>query len=134
MNHTLFWDSLCAPADSAMPESGPLFDAFVESWGSIDNFIKLFNENTAAVQGSGWGWLVYNTRLHSLSFRTTKNQDPVTDISPNLIPIVGIDVWEHAYYLDYKNARPDYLKNIWKIVNWRVAEERLIAAKAFADA
>jgi len=130
INHTLFWDSLCPQADSQLPESGPLYDALIASWGSIDVFRKIFNQRTAAIQGSGWGWLVYNKRTDVLSYREAYNQDPVTDISPYLIPIIGIDVWEHAYYLDYQNARPKYLENIWKIVNWRVAEERLVAAMA----
>ena len=71
LNHTLFWESLCAPADSHMPEIGPLHGCIVDTWGSMDEFISMFNENTALLQGSGWGWLVYNTRLHALSYRAT---------------------------------------------------------------
>ena len=130
INHTLFWDSMCAQADSALPENGPLYDALIASWGSLDVFKTTFNQRTAAIQGSGWGWLVYNKRTDVLSYREAYNQDPVTDISPYLVPIIGVDVWEHAYYLDYQNARPKYLQNIWKIINWRVAEERLVAAQA----
>ena len=59
--------------------------------------------------------------------------DVISDVSPYLVPIVGIDIWEHAYYLDYRNSREDYLKNIWKIVNWNMAEERLMAAKLTAS-
>ena len=73
LNHTLFWDSLCAQADSAMPERGPLYDAIIDGWGSIDGFIKMFNVRTAAIQGSGWGWLVYNKRKDALSYRTAPN-------------------------------------------------------------
>ena len=102
----------------------------VEGWGTIDEFIKMFNTRTAAIQGSGWGWLVYNKRKDALSYRTAPNQDPITDVSPYVVPIIGVDVWEHAYYIDYKNARPKYLENIWKIINWQKAEERLIAAQA----
>ena len=130
LNHELFWDSLCPKADSSLPESGPLHEAMVEGWGSIDEFIKMFNTRTAAIQGSGWGWLVYNKRKDALSYRTAPNQDPITDVSPYVVPIIGIDVWEHAYYIDYKNARPKYLENIWKIINWQKAEARLIAAQA----
>ena len=129
LNHEIFWSSMCPQADSAMPESGPLFDALIEGWGSIDNFISVFNSRTAAIQGSGWGWLVYNKRKDALSYRTAANQDPITDVSPYVVPIIGIDVWEHAYYLDYRNARPQYLQKIWKIINWQKAEERLIAAQ-----
>ena len=130
INHTLFWESLCPAADSHLPESGPLYDALIASWGSIDEFKKTFNQRTANIQGSGWGWLVYNKRTDVLSYREAYNQDPVTGISPYLVPIIGIDVWEHAYYLDYQNARPKYLANIWKIINWQVAEQRLITAMA----
>jgi len=72
---------------------------------------------------------VYNKRKDALGYRTAANQDPISDISPYVVPIIGIDVWEHAYYLDYRNARPQYLANIWKIINWQKAEERLIAAQ-----
>lgn len=130
LNHTIFWDSLCAQADSSLPENGPLFDAIIEGWGTLDNFISVFNSRTAAIQGSGWGWLVFNKRKDTLSYRTAANQDPITDVSPYVVPIIGVDVWEHAYYIDYKNARPKYLENIWKIIDWNKAEARLIAAQA----
>ena len=94
----------------------------------------MFNARTAAIQGSGWGWLVYNKRKDALSFRIAYNQDPITDVSPYVVPIIGIDVWEHAYYIDYKNARPKYLENIWRIINWQKAEERLIAAHIESEA
>ena len=129
LNHEFFWESLCPQADSALPEQGPLHDLIVRSWGSIDEFIKVFNSRTAAIQGSGWGWLVYNKRTRTLDFRQTKNQDMISDLSPNFVPILNIDIWEHAYYLDYKNSRPNYLNSLWRIVNWQKAEERLIAAQ-----
>ena len=128
LNHELFWDSLCPQADSAIPERGPLHDAIVEGWGSIDGFIKVFNTRTAAIQGSGWGWLVYNKRKDALSYRTAPNQDPITDVSPYVVPIIGIDVWEHAYYLQYKNVRPDYVKAIHRITNWKDVKARFDAA------
>lgn len=65
----------------------------------------------------------------SLEFRATVNQDLITDLSPNLRPIINIDIWEHAYYLDYKNSRPQYLDKMWKIINWSKAEERLVEAQ-----
>ena len=73
LNHEFFWDSLCPQADSALPDSGPLYEAIIEGWGTLDNFIKVFNQRTAAIQGSGWGWLVYNKTKDSLSFRATVN-------------------------------------------------------------
>nr|GMC96629.1 superoxide dismutase [Mn], mitochondrial [Ipomoea batatas]GMD00541.1 superoxide dismutase [Mn], mitochondrial [Ipomoea batatas] len=77
----------------------------------------------AAVQGSGWVWLGLDKELKHLVVETTPNQDPLVTVNPNLVPLLGIDVWEHAYYLQYKNVRPDYLKNIWKVVNWKYACE-----------
>ena len=127
-NHTLFWESLCPQADSELPTSGDLFDKIVETWGTLDNFIKVFNTKTAALQGSGWGWLCYNTTTGILSFKTTLNQDMLMDIYPEHRPLFGVDIWEHAYYLDYRNSRPQYLNNIWKITNWQVVEQRLQAA------
>ena len=134
INHEFFWESLCPQADSALPESGPLHDKIIEGWGSLDEFIKVFNERTAAIQGSGWGWLVYHKGLKELQFRATFNQDLISDVSPNFVPIINIDIWEHAYYLDYKNSRPQYLTKMWKIINWQKAEERLVAAQVESEA
>lgn len=91
-------------------------------WGSIDNFIKVFNKQTAVVQGSGWGWLLYNKGSGLLEYRQTQNQDTPADIGQGLVPLLTIDVWEHAYYLDYKNMRPTYLQDMWKIINWQKVE------------
>ena len=134
LNHEFFWDSLCPQADSALPEEGSeLHKYLIEGWGTLDNFIKVFNARTAAIQGSGWGWLVYNKNKDALSFRATANQDLITDLNPSLIPVLNIDIWEHAYYLDYKNARPQYLNSMWKIINWKKVEDRLVAAKLDAN-
>ena len=81
------------------------------------------------MQGSGWGWLLYNKNTGALVYRTTANQDTPQDISPVMVPLLTIDVWEHAYYLDYKNVRPVFLQNMWKIINWEKVAERLAAAK-----
>lgn len=133
VNHELFWESMCPEADSEMPQPGsPLHDAFVDGWGSMETFFTTFNGRTAAIQGSGWGWLVYNKKKDTLSFRVTTNQDMISDVNADLVPIVNVDVWEHAYYLDYRNSRPNYLNNFWKIVNWKVAEERYLAARISA--
>ena len=79
--------------------------------------------------GSGWGWLGWNKEASKLQVATCQNQDPL-EATTGLIPLLGIDVWEHAYYIDYKNASTKYLENIWRIINWQKAEERLIAAQA----
>ena len=72
---------------------------------------------TVGVQGSGWGWLGYDKASKSLKVATCANQDPLL-ATTGLVPLFGIDVWEHAYYIDYRNARPNYLENFWKLINW----------------
>lgn len=116
-NHTLFW-SILSPEKTE--PSGELLKAINDSFGSFETFKKQFEEATAAQFGSGWGWLVKTENNH-MKIVTTPNQDsPLMD---NQTPIFGVDVWEHAYYLNYQNRRPDYLSSIWDIVNWdRVAE------------
>ncbi|CAN0122908.1 unnamed protein product [Hapterophycus canaliculatus] len=79
------------------------------------------------VQGSGWGWLGYDKVNKRLAITTCANQDPL-EATTGLVPLLGIDVWEHAYYLQYKNVRPDYVKSIFKVVNWADVQERLTAA------
>ncbi|KAJ3102938.1 hypothetical protein HK100_004288 [Physocladia obscura] len=76
-------------------------------------------------KGSGWGWLVYNKTTKALEIATTSNQDPILG---HRVPLLGIDVWEHAYYLQYRNVRPDYLKAVWNVVNWKDVSERYLAA------
>lgn len=81
------------------------------------------------MQGSGWGWLLYNKGSGNLEYRQTKNQDTPADLGTDYVPLLTIDVWEHAYYLDYKNMRPTFLQEMWKIMNWQKVEERFAAAK-----
>ncbi|ORZ39258.1 Manganese/iron superoxide dismutase [Catenaria anguillulae PL171] len=128
INHTIFWTNLCSPKDFDLPQ-GELLKAIQAEFGSLDNLVTKFNTQTAAVQGSGWGWLGVNKETKRLQIATTANQDPLAPTT-GLVPILGIDVWEHAYYLDYKNARPDYLKAIWGVVNWKNVAERFAKARA----
>ncbi|EJD36217.1 manganese superoxide dismutase [Auricularia subglabra TFB-10046 SS5] len=123
INHSLFWKNL-APANTAQStlKDGPLKQAIDRDFGSLDKLKTDLNAAAAAVQGSGWGWLVYNTKTGKTEILTLPNQDPVL---PPYVPLIGIDVWEHAYYLQYKNVRPDYLKAIWNVVNFEEAEKRL---------
>jgi superoxide dismutase, Fe-Mn family len=122
INHSLFWASLAPPSNGGGGEpEGALADAINETFGSFENFKTAFNIKTAAVQGAGWGWLVKVRGTNNLGLMTTANQDMVKG---NLVPLLGIDVWEHAYYLDYLNARPDYLNEIWKVVNWSYVSDR----------
>ncbi|MBF5050925.1 Superoxide dismutase [Mn] [Candidatus Clavichlamydia salmonicola] len=118
-NHTFFWKCL-TPASS--PEAIPLEDSFVmkaitEKWGNYTNFQEEFQKKALSVQGSGWCWLVLDVKKASLVLLTTANQETV-EAKDALIPLFGVDVWEHAYYLQYKNVRADYLKAIWNITNW----------------
>ncbi|KAI9202961.1 Manganese/iron superoxide dismutase [Polychytrium aggregatum] len=121
INHSIFWTNLapqsCGGGDLS---KGPLLDAINRDFGSLEAFQKNFALQAAAVQGSGWGWLGYNKGTKKLEIATTANQDPLTA----LVPLLGVDVWEHAYYLQYKNVRPDYLKAIWSVVNWKDVSER----------
>jgi Fe-Mn family superoxide dismutase len=124
----MFWEMLCPPKDFE-PPSGELLQAIERDFGSLDALVKKFNGSTAAVQGSGWGWLGYSKDLDKLVVATTSNQDPL-EATTGLVPLLGVDVWEHAYYLQYKNVRPDYLKEIWKIVNWKNVDMRFKNASA----
>ncbi|KAK1922207.1 manganese superoxide dismutase [Papiliotrema laurentii] len=127
INHSLFWKNL-APSSSAetkVPTSGALYDQVTADFGSFDNLKKEVNAKTAAVQGSGWGWLGFNKGTKKLEVVTTANQDPLL----THVPIIGIDIWEHAFYLQYKNVKPDYLNAIWDVINYKEAEARLVAAK-----
>jgi len=127
INHSIFWKNL-APKDQGggKLEAGALSKAIDATWTSLDKFIEEFSSKTVAIQGSGWGWLGYDAGKKCLRIVTCSNQDPLS--TQGLIPLLGIDVWEHAYYLQYKNVRPDYVKNIWEIINWKDVEERYAAA------
>ena len=128
-NHEFFWDSLCPAADSHRPEVCDQLHRYVlKTWDSWEQFQERFEMRTAAIQGSGWGWLCYHKKQHRVMTLTSLNQDMITDYFPEVVPLLGIDVWEHAYYLDYKNARPVYLKNMWNIINWEKVAERLEVA------
>ncbi len=118
LNHNLFWDTM-TPGGSSEPV-GDLKAAIEEKFGSFDAFKKEFEEAGKGQFGSGWAWLVVSEG--GLEVISTKNQD--NPILCGKTPLLGNDVWEHAYYLDYQNARPKYLEEWWKVVNWDVVEER----------
>lgn len=127
INHSIFWTNL-APKGKGGGETptGPLADAITNDFGSLDKLKEKMTAKTVSVQGSGWGWLGYNKSENCLEIATCQNQDPL--VTKGLVPLLGIDVWEHAYYLQYKNVRPDYVKAIWDIVNWKNVAERYEAA------
>ena len=115
-NHSLFW-KVMSPNGGGEP-TGELLDDIVAKYGSYQAFVDEFTTKSLAVFGSGWAWL-----QPDLSIVTTANQDvPFMNGEPE--PIIGLDVWEHAYYLDYKNKRDDYVKAFWNVVDWDFAAER----------
>jgi len=109
-NHSLFWKIL-SPNASGQPD-GDLTDSLSQKYESFDTFKDKFSEAALALFGSGWAWL-----LPDLSITTTPNQDSPLSIN-GVTPLLGLDVWEHAYYLDYKNKRPDYVAAWWNIIDW----------------
>lgn len=117
-NHTLFWEIL-APAKGQKPE-GELLDAINKNFGSVENFKDKMAKAAASQFGSGWAWLVLNDKKE-LQVVATANQD--NPLSKGLRPILGIDVWEHAYYLKYQNRRPEYIENWFKVINWDKVSE-----------
>ena len=122
-NHTLFWESM-SPDGGGEP-GGELADAISAKFGSFDAFKEQFEANGVAQFGSGWTWLV--ARGGELELMKTPNQD--SRLLDGATPLLGNDVWEHAYYLKYQNRRPDYLKAWWNVVNWDKVAERYAAAK-----
>ncbi len=120
-NHCLFW-VMMSPQGGGRP-SGKLLEALLQKYGSFEAFIEAFSAQAASVFGSGWVWLQPNMEI-----KTTPNQDSLLS-SGEPAPLLALDVWEHAYYLDYKNQRPEYIKAWWNVVNWPVVEARFEAAQ-----
>ena len=138
-NHSLFWKlmkanagSVLSPSSSNEP-SGKIGDAIKSSFDSFANFKTKFSETAMKIFGSGWAWLVIN-KDGKLEISSTPNQDnPLMDVSVPITigikgnPVLGVDVWEHAYYLKYQNKRADYISNWWNVVNWEEAQKRFDA-------
>jgi Fe-Mn family superoxide dismutase len=123
VNHTMFW-SIMQPNGGGDP-TGQIGDQIKKDFGTFADFKKHFNETTAKQFGSGWGWLVLDGS--KLKVVTTPNQD--NPLSTGLYPILGNDVWEHAYYLKYQNRRPEYLEAWWSTVSWNEVNKRFETAK-----
>jgi superoxide dismutase, Fe-Mn family len=121
-NHTLFWE-IMGPNGGGAP-SGALADAINATFGSFDDFKAKVKEAGVNQFGSGWAWLVHDGS--GLAVVSTPNQD--NPVSQGKTPLLGVDVWEHAYYLKYQNRRPDYLDAWWNVVNWDAVAERFAAA------
>lgn len=121
-NHSLFW-TILSPNGGGAPE-GKLAEAINSAFGSFDQFKEAFNNAAATRFGSGWAWLVVTDS--GLQVTSTPNQDnPLMDVAEvKGTPILGLDVWEHAYYLNYQNRRPDYISAFWNLVDWKAVSER----------
>jgi len=127
-NHSLFW-TIMSPQGGGEP-SGELADAINEKFGSFAAFKEEFEKAAATRFGSGWAWLIKDGS-GNLAVTSTPNQDnPVMDVADDQgTPILGLDVWEHAYYLKYQNKRPEYISEWWNVVNWNEVNRRFVAAK-----
>jgi Fe-Mn family superoxide dismutase len=126
-NHNLFWE-IMSPNGGGAP-TGALAEAINEAFGSFDNFKEAFSKAAASRFGSGWAWLVV-TNNGKLEVCSTPNQDnPLMGEGCQGTPILGIDVWEHAYYLKYQNRRPDYINAFFNVINWNEVSKRFEAAK-----
>ncbi|HUB92565.1 MAG TPA: superoxide dismutase [Candidatus Saccharimonadales bacterium] len=122
-NHSMFWEMMSPKKEQA--PSGGLLDKINESFGDYEAFRKQFSEQAVKVFGSGWQWLVMEKG--KLSLMSTPNQD--SPLTQGKTPVLGLDVWEHAYYLQYYNKRPDYVEAWWHVVNWEEAAKRFEKAK-----
>jgi len=125
INHSLFWENLAPSSqgggDAGYSGGGKLASAIDESFGGLEPLKAEFGKALAGIQGSGWAWLVQDTQTGKVEVRSYANQDPVVG---RYIPLLGVDAWEHAYYLQYQNRKAEYFKKVWEVVNWKAAEER----------
>lgn len=119
-NHTMFWTLL----KKDVPVSGTFVDAINAKWGSLETFKEEFTKAAMTRFGSGWAWLVYSNG--ELEVMSTANQD--SPLSEGKVPLLGLDCWEHSYYLHYQNKRPDYVKAFWNVVNWEQVETNFLTA------
>jgi Fe-Mn family superoxide dismutase len=124
-NHSLFWEILNPAGKMNAHAKGNLATAIDSTFGSFDKFKEAFTAAATTRFGSGWAWLV--KRGQKIEVISTANQD--SPIMEGAFPIIGLDVWEHAYYLKYQNRRPDYIGAFWNVVNWKIAEDRFNRAQ-----
>ncbi|TAQ86318.1 hypothetical protein B7494_g5357 [Chlorociboria aeruginascens] len=123
VNHTLFWENLAPSKQGGGGEpSGKLKTAIESNYKDFASFKTKFNAALAGIQGSGWAWLVKDNETSQVLIRTYANQDPVVG---KFTPLLGIDAWEHAYYLQYQNRKAEYFNAIWDVINWEAVEKRL---------
>ena len=132
-NHVIYWANL-SPDGGGEP-SGVLLKHIINSFGSYDAFVKEVSDAAKTRFGSGWAWLAIDFKTNELFVASTANQDnPLMDIAERRgFPILALDVWEHAYYLNYQNKRADYIDSFWEKVNWKDVEERFMAYEEFSS-
>lgn len=118
-NHTFYFNTF-SPSAQTQP-TGQLLQAIEETWGSFENFKKEFTNQGTAIFGSGWVWLAQTTENQLVILKEGNAGNPLTH---NYTPLLGIDVWEHSYYLDYQNRRADHLQALWNIIDWKIIESR----------
>jgi Fe-Mn family superoxide dismutase len=121
-NHSFFWPTL----KKDVVVTGPVVEAIGKKFGSLDGFKEKFSNSAAMLFGSGWAWLVYDKG--QLDIITTANQD--SPLSLGKTPLLGLDVWEHAYYLRYQSRRPEYIAAFFNIINWEMVNDLYLAAKS----
>ena len=127
VNHTLFWENLSpkSTGDSNISTSAPqLSQAINQRWKDFENFKSTFEATALAIQGSGWVWLVKDKDSNAIEITTSKDQE--IPPPPGKLVLLGVDMWEHAYYLQYYNNKKQYLTNIWDVLNWKTAERRYL--------
>jgi superoxide dismutase, Fe-Mn family len=128
-NHNLFWEVM-KPNGGGNP-SGDLSDAITKYFGSFDKFKETFSGAAATRFGSGWAWLLVNDKKELVVSSTANQDNPLMDVADvKGLPILGLDVWEHAYYLKYQNRRPDYISAFWNVINWEEIAKRFKLALA----
>lgn len=124
LNHSFFWQTLASETSAQKQPTGKLLEAVENKFGDFDNFKDEFKKAALGRFGSGWAWLVKNS-AGEVEIISTPNQD--SPISDGLIPVIGVDVWEHAYYLKYQNRRAEYVDAFWSVLDWKQAEENFNA-------
>lgn len=121
LNHNIFFDQLAPESEAKHAPTGKLAASIDKEFGSFDEFKKQFKDAAVSQFGSGWAWLVKNKTGELKIVKTPNAGNPLRD---ELTPLLVCDVWEHAYYIDYRNRRPDFVDNFWRVVDWNVVEKR----------
>ena len=124
-NHAFFWENLAPESKhgGVLPsKESPFMQKMLQTFGSIEDFKAEFNRRSTGVMGSGWGWLAMDPKTKDLRVVETVNQETASQFG--LTPLMTVDVWEHAYYVDFQNLRPKYLDEIWRVIDWNAVEGR----------